>query len=206
MSRESVEIVRRLNETWGRGDLDALYDFYDPGVEWEMTHSYVPDMGVYGAMTGCGCSFGSGGPSSPSTTPSRRSSSTPTRAWWSESGTEGAAGTAPSPASRRLPSRSRWLASGKSSGFVTAEPCGRDLPRSGRMDGEAAGLAICRASRPPGKDAVSDACYARERARTPPGDATQPGNGEAQNRTGDTTIFSRVLYQLSYLAEAARRW
>jgi hypothetical protein len=30
--------------------------------------------------------------------------------------------------------------------------------------------------------------------------------GEGQNRTGDTTIFSRVLYQLSYLAVAARRW
>ena len=30
------------------------------------------------------------------------------------------------------------------------------------------------------------------------------GDGaEGQNRTGDTTIFSRVLYQLSYLAEAA---
>ena len=27
-----------------------------------------------------------------------------------------------------------------------------------------------------------------------------PGNGETQIRTGDTTIFSRVLYQLSYLA------
>ena len=25
-------------------------------------------------------------------------------------------------------------------------------------------------------------------------------NGETRNRTGDTTIFSRVLYQLSYLA------
>ena len=24
-------------------------------------------------------------------------------------------------------------------------------------------------------------------------------DGEGQNRTGDTTIFSRVLYQLSYL-------
>jgi hypothetical protein len=32
-------------------------------------------------------------------------------------------------------------------------------------------------------------------------------HGEGQNRTGDTTIFSRVLYQLSYLAVlAARRW
>ena len=26
------------------------------------------------------------------------------------------------------------------------------------------------------------------------------GNGETRTRTGDTTIFSRVLYQLSYLA------
>ena len=42
------------------------------------------------------------------------------------------------------------------------------------------------------------------RAMTQTGDAPQPGNGEGQNRTGDTTIFSRVLYQLSYLAEAAR--
>jgi hypothetical protein len=39
---------------------------------------------------------------------------------------------------------------------------------------------------------------------TQPGDAPQPENGEGRNRTGDTTIFSRVLYQLSYLAEAAR--
>ena len=30
-------------------------------------------------------------------------------------------------------------------------------------------------------------------------------DGEGQNRTGDTTIFSRVLYQLSYLAYS-RRW
>ena len=29
-------------------------------------------------------------------------------------------------------------------------------------------------------------------------------NGEGQDRTGDTTIFSRVLYQLSYLAERRR--
>lgn len=28
------------------------------------------------------------------------------------------------------------------------------------------------------------------------------GNGEGRIRTGDTTIFSRVLYQLSYLAAA----
>ena len=29
-------------------------------------------------------------------------------------------------------------------------------------------------------------------------------NGETRTRTGDTTIFSRVLYQLSYLAAAVR--
>jgi hypothetical protein len=28
------------------------------------------------------------------------------------------------------------------------------------------------------------------------------GNGEGRNRTSDTAIFSRVLYQLSYLARA----
>jgi hypothetical protein len=29
-------------------------------------------------------------------------------------------------------------------------------------------------------------------------------NGEGRNRTADTTIFSRVLYQLSYLAGVTR--
>jgi hypothetical protein len=29
-------------------------------------------------------------------------------------------------------------------------------------------------------------------------------SGETRTRTGDTTIFSRVLYQLSYLASAAK--
>src|SRR5919108_4940100 len=68
------------------------------------------------------------------------------------------------------------------------------------LSGEGEALASCRARRPPGKDAGSDACSARERPRTQPGDAPQPADGEGQNRTGDTTIFSRVLYRLSYLA------
>jgi hypothetical protein len=29
---------------------------------------------------------------------------------------------------------------------------------------------------------------------------SQRRDGEGRNRTGDTTVFSRVLYQLSYLA------
>ena len=35
-----------------------------------------------------------------------------------------------------------------------------------------------------------------------PGDPEgSPQNGQGRNRTADTTIFSRVLYQLSYLAD-----
>lgn len=46
-SGENVEIVRASWEAWSRGDMDALFEFYDPEVEWDMTHSYVPDMGVF---------------------------------------------------------------------------------------------------------------------------------------------------------------
>jgi hypothetical protein len=35
--------------------------------------------------------------------------------------------------------------------------------------------------------------------------ADTSGSGETRTRTGDTTIFSRVLYQLSYLAVAAKK-
>jgi ketosteroid isomerase-like protein len=47
MSDENVEVVRRSWDAWARGDMGALFDFYDPEVEWDMTHSYVPDMGVF---------------------------------------------------------------------------------------------------------------------------------------------------------------
>jgi ketosteroid isomerase-like protein len=47
MSDENVEVVREAWEAWSRGDMGALFDFYDPEVEWDMTHSYVPDMGVF---------------------------------------------------------------------------------------------------------------------------------------------------------------
>ena len=36
------------------------------------------------------------------------------------------------------------------------------------------------------------------------GASGRPPHGEGRNRTGDTTVFSRVLYQLSYLALAAK--
>jgi ketosteroid isomerase-like protein len=83
MSEENVEIVRASWEAWRRGDMDALFEFYDPEVEWDMTHSYVPDMGVFHGHEGCGSSFVRGGRSSPSTTPSRSNSSAQTTAWWS---------------------------------------------------------------------------------------------------------------------------
>ena len=35
--------------------------------------------------------------------------------------------------------------------------------------------------------------------------AHRSGGAESQNRTGDTAIFSRVLYQLSYLGPVDRR-
>jgi ketosteroid isomerase-like protein len=47
MSPANVDIVRASWEAWSRGDMDALFEFYDPEVEWDMTHSYIPDMGVF---------------------------------------------------------------------------------------------------------------------------------------------------------------
>ncbi len=47
MSQDNVEIVRASWEAWGRGDMDALFEFYDPEVEWDTTHSNIPDMGVF---------------------------------------------------------------------------------------------------------------------------------------------------------------
>jgi hypothetical protein len=41
-------------------------------------------------------------------------------------------------------------------------------------------------------------------ASLPPLAAGTSKDGETRTRTGDTTIFSRVLYQLSYLALAGR--
>jgi ketosteroid isomerase-like protein len=47
VAHDNVEIVRASWEAWSRGDMDALFEFYDPDVEWDMSHSYVPDMGVF---------------------------------------------------------------------------------------------------------------------------------------------------------------
>jgi ketosteroid isomerase-like protein len=46
-AEDSVELVRRAWEAWERGDMQAVFEFYDPAVEWDMTESEVPDMGVF---------------------------------------------------------------------------------------------------------------------------------------------------------------
>src|SRR5215204_6368038 len=46
MTRENVEVVRASWDAWSRGDMAALFEFYDPAVEWDVTHAYIPDMGV----------------------------------------------------------------------------------------------------------------------------------------------------------------
>src|SRR2546430_2569166 len=43
------------------------------------------------------------------------------------------------------------------------------------------------------------------RASEVPGSSPARLDGETRTRTGDTTIFSRVLYQLSYLAVVGQR-
>jgi hypothetical protein len=60
-----------------------------------------------------------------------------------------------------------------------------------KKHGEGAGLAICRARRPPGKEEGATRALHASEPMTQLGDAPQPGDGEGQNRTGDTTIFSR---------------
>lgn len=47
MSADNVELVRQAWVAWDRGDMDALFEFYAPEVEWDMSRSYVPDMGVF---------------------------------------------------------------------------------------------------------------------------------------------------------------
>jgi uncharacterized delta-60 repeat protein len=47
MSQQNAEIVRASWDAWTRGDMDAIFEFYDPEIEWDMSHSYVPDMGVF---------------------------------------------------------------------------------------------------------------------------------------------------------------
>lgn len=46
MSRENVEIVRRMNAMFNRGDLDAMFEFYEPTAVWH-SRADEPDTGDY---------------------------------------------------------------------------------------------------------------------------------------------------------------
>src|SRR5919109_1955314 len=46
MSRENVELVRRLAEAFNRGELDAALAFFDPDIVWHEDPSF-PEAGVY---------------------------------------------------------------------------------------------------------------------------------------------------------------
>ena len=46
-SEDSLQVVRRAWEAWEQGDMQAVFDFYDPAIEWDMSESDVPDMGVF---------------------------------------------------------------------------------------------------------------------------------------------------------------
>jgi ketosteroid isomerase-like protein len=42
MSRENVEVVRRLYEAFSRRDNESPFSVYDPDIEWDMSRSRIP--------------------------------------------------------------------------------------------------------------------------------------------------------------------
>jgi ketosteroid isomerase-like protein len=48
MSEENVEVVRAAWEAWERGDMEAIFAFYDPDIVWDQTR-YGPGgmSGIY---------------------------------------------------------------------------------------------------------------------------------------------------------------
>ena len=42
MPQENVEIVRAAWEAWERGDMEAIFAFYDPEIVWDQTHFGEP--------------------------------------------------------------------------------------------------------------------------------------------------------------------
>ncbi len=55
MSQENVEIVRAMAEAFQRGDLEGVFEFYDPEIEWDATEGHVaaPDLaGVFRGYEG----------------------------------------------------------------------------------------------------------------------------------------------------------
>ena len=51
MSRENVDAVRGVYESWGRGDFSSHLDLLDPAFEF-VIHPGLPDPGTYQGLTG----------------------------------------------------------------------------------------------------------------------------------------------------------
>jgi hypothetical protein len=101
-------------------------------------------------------------------------------------------------------SGSDWPAAGEATGEQLDT---RGGAVSSRDREETTGIAVawslrCRVPDRVPKCVAASAVLGTEESRNHAGSS----DGEGRNRTGDTTIFSRVLYQLSYLAAVAQRW
>jgi ketosteroid isomerase-like protein len=44
MSQANVELVRGSWEAWERGDMEAIFAFYDPAIVWDQTYAGTADM------------------------------------------------------------------------------------------------------------------------------------------------------------------
>ena len=46
MSQENIEVVQAGFEAWGRGEMEAMLELIDPGIEWTVRPD-LPDAGIY---------------------------------------------------------------------------------------------------------------------------------------------------------------
>jgi len=44
MSQADVDSVRAAWEAWERGDMEAIFAFYDPEIVWDQTHADTPEL------------------------------------------------------------------------------------------------------------------------------------------------------------------
>ena len=105
MSRENVEIVRRLFEAQARHDLDAIEDLYDPSIEWDDVSGLWGDWGERRGRDGVRATpLPAGSRPSRTSRSRRRTSSMPATTSWSRPASAVAVGAADLPLTRA----SRW--------------------------------------------------------------------------------------------------